>query len=143
MSEKSYVSLEQQLCIVCGHPYASGVLIHKNLKPVLEPKTVTGWGICEEHKKLRDDGFVALVEINNPGASGSTLSPDTASRTGIFMHMKTEVFEQVFNGKVDERMVAFIEPEVTAKIKAIYKQDTGEELKPRELAEVSADQQVV
>ena len=143
MSEKSHVSLEQRLCIVCGHPYASGVLLHRRLQPVLESKTVTGWGICEEHKKLRDEGFVALVEINNPEDSGSTLSQEAASRTGQIMHMKREIFEEIFDRRVDERGVAFVEPQVVEMIKKFYKRDTGEDLKPREPAEVSADQQVV
>lgn len=143
MSEKSHVSLEQRLCIVCGHPYDCGVLIKKDLRPTLNLKTITGWGMCEEHKKLRDAGFVALVEINNPKSSGSSVSPDNAARTGVFMHMKREVFANVFDSRVDERAVAFIEPQVTEMIKKLYKQDTGEELKPREMADVSANEQVV
>ena len=135
MSDKSYVTLEQRLCIVCGHPYDSGsLLLHQRLKPVFDRKTVTGWGICDEHKKMRDAGFVALVELSNAYVAGTTITPNNASRTGVFMHMKKEIFKEVFDTKIDEQMVVFIEPEVTEKIKKLYKQDTGEDLESKEEA---------
>ena len=62
MNEKSHVSLEQHVCLVCGVKYdTSSILLDKRLRASLEHHTTTGWGLCDEHQKPSNDGFVALV----------------------------------------------------------------------------------
>ena len=71
MHDKSHVSLEQHVCLVCGTAFDTGaVLLDKRLRASMERHTATGWGLCPEHRKLADDGFVALVECD-PQRSGS------------------------------------------------------------------------
>ncbi len=93
MSEKSHVSVERHLCLACGAAYDTGtILLDRRLRARLERYTTTGWGLCLEHQRLFDDGFVALVECD-PGKSGhpssaDRLKPDQAYRTGRVLHLK-------------------------------------------------------
>ena len=86
MSEKSHVSIEQHICLVCGAAFETGsILLDRRLRAIMEHHTKTGWGLCPEHQKLADDGFVALVECD-PQRSGSQadgrMKPEQAYRTG-------------------------------------------------------------
>ena len=115
MNDKSHVSLEQQVCVVCGTPFDTGnILLDRRLRPTLERNTVTGWGMCVEHERLRTEGFVALVECD-PRKSGvcagtQRLQPERAYRTGRLAHLKREVFAQVFNGGIDaDQALVFVE----------------------------------
>jgi len=55
MDDKSYVSLEQRLCLVCGTPFDTGnLLLDRRLRASMERHTVTSWGLCAEHQKLAD-----------------------------------------------------------------------------------------
>jgi hypothetical protein len=70
MNNKSYVSLEQQRCLVCGTSFDTGnLLLDRRLRASMAHHTTTGWGLCPEHQKLFEDGFVALVECD-PQRSG-------------------------------------------------------------------------
>lgn len=86
MDEKSHVSLEQQLCLVCGTLFDSGkILLDRRLRASLKHHTTTGWELCPEHQRMSLEGFVALVEID-PQRSGSPtgsglMKPDQAYRT--------------------------------------------------------------
>ena len=65
MNDKSHVSLEQHVCLVCGTAFDTGaILLDKRLRASMERHTATGWGLCPEHQKLADDGFVALIECD-------------------------------------------------------------------------------
>ncbi len=55
MNDKSHVSLEQHVCLVCGKAFDTGaVLLDKRLRASMEHHTKTGWGLCPEHQKLSD-----------------------------------------------------------------------------------------
>ena len=65
MNDKSHVSLEQHVCLVCGTRFDTGaILLDRRLRASMERHTATGWGLCPEHQKLSDEGFVALVECD-------------------------------------------------------------------------------
>ncbi len=67
MNDKSHVSLERRVCLVCGTHFDTGsVLLDKRLRASMERYTTTGWGLCAEHQKLFDDGFVALYPLHKP-----------------------------------------------------------------------------
>jgi len=115
MNTKSYVSLEQHLCLVCGSTFKTGdILVDRRMRPSMEMYTTTGWGLCAEHQKLSDDGFLALVECDpqrsDKGPNG-TLSNNGAFRTGRLAHIKREKCASVFNQPVtaDDAFV-FVEP---------------------------------
>jgi len=62
---KSYVSMERKKCGVCGKDYDSGsILLDRRLKESMERHTLTGWGMCEEHQKLKDAGYIAIVGVD-------------------------------------------------------------------------------
>ncbi|HBR2750777.1 TPA: ATPase [Klebsiella aerogenes] len=125
MNDKSHVSLEQHLCLVCGVAFDTGtILLDKRLRASMEQHTATGWGLCPEHQKLSDDGFVALVECDpqrsvSPAASGR-VKPEQANRTGRLAHLKREVFAKVFNAPVAaDQPCVFVEPGVIEQLQAM------------------------
>ena len=125
MNDKSHVSMEQHVCLVCGVAFDTGaILLDKRLRASMERHTTTGWGLCAEHQKLADDGFVALVECDpqrsGSPASNSNLKPEQAYRTGRLAHLKREVFAQVFNVPVAvNQPCVFVEPGVIEHLAAM------------------------
>ena len=60
MDDKSHVSLEQQLCLVCCTAFDTGsILLDRRLRASLKHHTTTGWGLCPEHQRLFSESFVA------------------------------------------------------------------------------------
>lgn len=101
MNDKSHVSLEQHICLVCGTAFDTGsLLLDKRLRQRMEHHTITGWGLCPEHEQMLHDGYVALVECD-PQRSGDVtlgcMKPEDAYRTGRVAHLRRETFAQVFN----------------------------------------------
>jgi hypothetical protein len=102
MSDKSHVSMECRVCLVCANPYETGaILLDRRLRASLEHQTTIGWGLCPEHRELHEDGFIALIECDpeksgNPAAD-AMVKPENAYRTGTVAYMKRDVFTQVFN----------------------------------------------
>ncbi|HFF8538786.1 TPA: ATPase [Raoultella ornithinolytica] len=123
MNDKSHVSLEQHVCLVCGTAFDTGtILLDKRLRASMERHTKTGWGLCPEHQKLADDGFVALVECDpqRSGSPGGRLKPEQAYRTGRLAHLKRHVFAKVFNVPVEaNQLCVFVEPGVIEQLEAM------------------------
>lgn len=125
MNEKSHVSLEQHVCLVCGVTFDTGaILLDKRLRASMERHTTTGWGLCPEHQKLSDDGFVALIECD-PRRSGSPsgadrIKPEQAYRTGRLAHLKRDVFARVFNVSIAaDQPCVFVEPNVIERLQSM------------------------
>ncbi len=102
MNGKSHVSLEQHVCMVCGVTFDTGtILLDRRLRASMEQRTTIGWGLCAEHQKLADDGYVALIECapqRSSVPSGAThMKPEQALRTGSIAHVKREVFARLFD----------------------------------------------
>ena len=98
MNDKSNVGMELKVCKVCGKEYATGtVLLHRRLKPVLERMQVTGWGVCPDHAKLFEEGYVALVGVDpeKSAAVGGKMAMEDAHRTGSIAHVRRHVFAEV------------------------------------------------
>jgi hypothetical protein len=115
---KSYVSLQQAVCPVCGKTHDVGVLLDKRLRNSLDRTTVTHYEMCPEHKELWQKGFVALVEAD-PEKSGitgegrnQTLTMENAYRTGRLAHLRMSAFKQMFNVDPPKGGMLFIDPEV-------------------------------
>jgi hypothetical protein len=86
--EKSHVSMEQHQCIVCGALYDTGsLLLDRKMRASMAPTTVTGTGLCPEHQKLKDDGYIALIEADEK----------THQRTGRLAHVRASVWPKLFN----------------------------------------------
>ncbi len=125
MNDKSHVSPERHVCLVCGVAYDTGnLLLDKRLRASMERHTTTGWGLCPEHQKLSDDGFVALVECD-PQRSGSPsgaarMKPEQAYRTGRLAHLKRNVFAKVFNVPIEANQpCVFVEPGVIEQLQSM------------------------
>ena len=125
MDDKSYVSLEQRLCLVCGAPFDTGsLLLNKRLRASMKRHTTTGWGLCAEHQKLADEGFVALVECDpqrsGASAANGNLKPEQAYRTGQLAHLRREVFARLFNVSLGNKQACvFVEPGVIAQLQTM------------------------
>ena len=126
MSDKSHVSLEQRVCIVCGKPYDTGcILLDRRLRQVFNTHTTTGWGLCPEHQKLHEEGFIALIECDaeksgNP-APGGTVKPENAHRTGLIAQIRREAFSKVFDLPYTDRPCVFVEVGTIERLQANVK----------------------
>jgi len=125
MDDKSHVSLEQHLCVVCGALFDTGaILLDRRLRASLQRHTTTGWGLCPEHERLRSQGFVALVECDPQRSAARSadgrLKPDEAHRTGRLAHIRRVAFARVFGVPIDEQQaVVFVEPGVIERLQAM------------------------
>lgn len=64
--EKSYVTFEQHVCPVCLKKIDTGnLLLDEQLRPIFDKCTITGYELCDEHRKIIEDGYVILVEVRN------------------------------------------------------------------------------
>jgi len=129
MDDKSHVSLEQHVCLVCGQAYETGsILLDRRLRASLVHHTVTGWGLCPAHQKLFDEGFVALVECDParsaaPSADGR-VKPEQAFRTGQVAHVKRHVFAGLFKAEIaPDQPCVFVEPGLIDQLAAMVKPD--------------------
>ena len=125
MNDKSHVSLEQHLCLVCATAFDTGsLLLDRRLRASMGRHTTTGWGLCPEHERMHSDGFVALVECD-PQRSGARssdgqLKPEQAYRTGRLAYLRRTVFAEVFDVTIAlDQPVVFIEPGVIEKLQAM------------------------
>jgi len=125
VDDKSYVSLEQHLCVVCASPFDTGsILLDRRLRSSMERHTTTGWGLCPEHQRLHAEGFVALVECD-PQRSGvpsskGQMKPEQAYRTGRLAHLKRDAFARAFNVAIAaDQPVVFVEPGVIERLQAM------------------------
>lgn len=111
MEEKSYVSMEQHVCYVCGKTYDTGsILLDRRLRASMKRNTVTGYGICEEHKAKIDEGYVILIECADQYGS---------NRTGQLAYVKQDRFKDIFNSEPPEKHIAFAEQGVIEKLKGL------------------------
>ena len=116
MSEKSHVGMGYALCPVCGEKHDEVVLLQTRMgaPPKLNRDNFTGWAMCPEHQKLKDEGYVAMVVVTN--TEQPTL--ETANRTGDIMHVRESVWPRIFNVPVPPKGLAFIDLEAFTQIKA-------------------------
>ena len=131
MNEKSHVSVEQHLCLVCVVTFDTGnILLDRRLRASMKRHMTTGWGLCPEHQKLSDDGFVALVECDLQGnglpAADTILKPEQAYRTGRLAHLRREMFAQVFNVPIAaDQPCVFVGPGVIEKLQTKVEPSTN------------------
>lgn len=123
MPDKSYVSLEQHVCLVCGATFDTGnLLLDKRLRQSMAMHTTTGWGLCAEHQRMFSEDFVALVECD-PQRSGNPsgrLKPEQAYRTGRVAHVKRAAFARLFDVPItDSQACVFVEPGVIDQLQAM------------------------
>lgn len=112
--EKSFVTLEQNICPICGKVFETGSLLmdtrirNGKLMKTFDNYTVTGYSVCEECQKMVDDGRVALVEINEP-SDPNNLTLDNVDRTGKIGWMKREAVRQYLPEFPEDKLMCYIE----------------------------------
>lgn len=119
MSEKSYVSMETKICEVCGHEYnTDAILLNKRLKENMDRTTCTGGGLCEDHQKLFDDDYIALVEISNNNTDGvHSIKQENANRTGRICHIRRKVATDIFQIDIkDDLVMMFVDSDTISKL---------------------------
>lgn len=113
---KSHVSMEQAQCPVCLTIFDTGnILLDRRLKQGMEQRTVTHRALCEKCQKLKDDGFVALIELEREPRNGE--HPLEIPRTGNVAHVRASAWP--FAGEPPERMVCVVMKGVIAKLQAM------------------------
>ena len=125
MNEKSHVSLERKVCLVCTATFDTGaILLDRGLRQSLVRYTTAGWGLCAEHQRLHDEGFVALVEVDpertGRPSSGDRLKPEDAYRTGRLAHLKRDLFNHVFDRSIQtDQPCVFVDVGVIEKLQSM------------------------
>lgn len=109
--DKSYVTMERHICPVCAKEHDSGaILLDQRLRPRFEMHTLTGWGLCQEHQKQSDDGYIFILgadEAKSEKNANGTLSLEGAHRTGEIVSIRRHVAERVFNIPIPENGIMF------------------------------------
>ena len=124
-----FVALEQRQCVVCGKLYETGnLLMDTRFRNDFENRhACTGLGMCPEHQKYVDDGYVICLEVSNqPGENGDVMRPEEAERTGNICFIKKEAANEIFDMPIGSPVVYF-QIGVIEKLKSIFK-DAVQEL---------------
>jgi hypothetical protein len=112
--------METKQCLVCAKEFNVGILLDRRLSNSLEPKTLTGYGLCDEHNKLFKDEYIALIGIDESKSTVETngnILPHNAYRTGNVAHVKYHVLEGFFNIPIDPKLpIIFVEDRVINKL---------------------------
>ena len=99
---KSHVTIEQQVCPVCGKEHDTGaILFDRRLRAKFEPYTTTSWGLCDEHQSQHNDGYVFLIEVDERKSVRGTsreITLEGAWRTGNIVAIRRPVAERIFAG---------------------------------------------
>lgn len=114
---------------VCGytHTHNCGVLLDQGLQNNLNRTTVTGFGLCEEHEKMYNDGYIALVVVDperTKNAHSGRVRAEGVFRTGELLFLRKEVVRDIFNiSEDDERPLLFIDELMAMYLTARLKRD--------------------
>ncbi len=133
MSNKSSVTVEGRKCIICGKDYGTDTLmIHKRMREVFEPLTVTDFGPpckdCQKNLGEGEDRKIALVGID---LSKSTIHADVerlkqeeAHRTGRISFLVRWAWPQIFNIPDPGTPMVFLEDEAIDQVEKRVRQLT-------------------
>lgn len=107
------ISLSQQsqalgpaVCVICGKSKGGSVTKDKHIREIFEMKKPGEWDMCKEHKKLFQEGFIALIEAVEPAHTLLDAIPVQveARRTGKIVHVRYELAEQLFRTAIDRTL---------------------------------------
>lgn len=126
MPDKSYVTLEQHVCAVCGETFDTGaLLLDKHLRPKFDMHTVTDFGLCKEHTRLKAEGYIFLVGID-PNKSTQPYTPRSVWRLGRDAAVKREAWGKMFNVPCPDSPLCYVGADVLAKLERIsHEVDSG------------------
>ena len=110
--DKSYVTMEQHQCHVCGKIFDTGaLLLDTYLRNRFDRNTVTGSSLCPDCNKQIDDGFTILIVVKD-GETGSN-----PYRTGeLLFHKATDPANKL------PHSIMYIEESTAKEMKACHEQ---------------------
>jgi hypothetical protein len=111
----SYVAMAKKICPIClvEHEHNTELLLNKKLEDIPEDQRVTGWGLCDPHDFMYEEGLIALVEVIEGTENGRTeLNQSDANRTGNLAHINPEAL-----GINIEGPMAFVNQETFERIR--------------------------
>lgn len=115
--------METKVCPVTGKEFKVGVLLDRRLKDSLEEETVTGFQLSPEVQKIVDEGYIALVEIDESKSTKTNdgnILPPGAYRTGVIICMKRDIFDSTIKVEVPkESPFVYIDSDASEYIKKI------------------------
>jgi hypothetical protein len=120
--DKQLVSLGTAVCPVCGTEHTESVVMQMRgiTHPKLPRKMHTGFELCPEHKKLHEDGYLALVVVTSvPEGVPLVEQYNGAERTGEILHMRYSVAADIFNVPLGEMPMTWIDPQAAEMIKGM------------------------
>lgn len=118
--DKSFVTMEQKLCPICGKTHDSGaLLLDKRMRNKFEMHTVTGYDLCKECDAKNKEGYIALVVIDPEKSKpkDGKLNTENAYRTGGVIHMKRDAAARMFKDIPIELPMIFIDIELGEKLR--------------------------
>ena len=121
--EKSYVTMEQKLCPICGKNHDTGsILLDRRLKERFDMHTTTGYDLCKECSSLNGE-YLALVVCDSKKSGISpeetTLKMENAYRTGEIIRIRRTMANQIFKSDLSKMNMVFIDEEVAQKLKEL------------------------
>ena len=97
MADKTFVTLEQKVCVACHAVFDSGdLLLDKRVRPVFDKKTVTGYDWCPTHKAKKDEGYLFLIGIDAT-KSNQPYTPRTVYHTGGIAMIREDAWSKIFS----------------------------------------------
>ena len=110
--DKSYVTMEQHQCHVCGKIFDTGaLLLDTHLRNRFDRNTVTGSSLCPDCNKQIDDGFIIFIVVKD-GETGSN-----PYRTGeLLFHKAADPANKL------PHSVMYIEESAAKEMKACHEQ---------------------
>ena len=78
------------------------VLLDERLRPTLERRNFVGWKLCDEHEKLWEEGYIALIEC-----------------TGQIAHVRREAWPNIFSVPAPNGPVVFVQEGVIERLHAL------------------------
>lgn len=115
---KSYVGMGHDECPICGAKHNEAVLFDRRLRNTLEHKQVIGISECSECTAKINDGFVALVAIDE-SKSKHPYTPASAYRTGDVVWIKRDSWNLVFNILAPDTKFAYCGEDVVETLSAM------------------------
>lgn len=128
----SHVAMEKHICKICGEEYETGaILLHQRLRDIDPKRTVTGAGLCNEHQKMFNEGYLALIEADREKSEilpSGNMTLDGAHRTGRVIFMLRAAADRLFNIEIDKKLpFVYIEPEAYEQIEKLAKESMAQE----------------
>lgn len=116
---EDYVRMEQAVCPVCHKVHNhGGIVMNMKLKSIPEKQALTHVALCEEHQKLFDNGYVAIVEADlarsetTHEGGGTRVKPGGAYLLGRCVHIREEKCAEIFNVPTPDEGVMYCDAEV-------------------------------